>query len=276
MAPQLVRAFGVLALLIGFAVNSQASNDNHLIGARSAAMGHASVTIADLWSAHHNQAGLAWLKRPAAGAYYENRFLVSELGLRGAVAAVPIGAGVFGLEVQNFGYSLYKESKYGLSYARKLSPKVAIGVQLDYLRTRISEGYGSKGLVTGEVGFRIQLTPEWTAGAHVYNPARVKLADYDNERVPTILRLGTDYRFSQKVLLAVETEKDLDQKPVVKVGVEYQVVEILFLRAGIGSNPFQNSFGFGFKFNDVTLDLAASYHEVLGYSPQVALAYRIP
>ncbi|MGD1845311.1 MAG: hypothetical protein ACFB10_07955 [Salibacteraceae bacterium] len=272
-------AFRLLVLVFGLqllAFTLNAANDNYQIGGRSAGMGHASVTLSDLWAGHHNQAGLAWLKRPEVGIYYENRFLVRELGLRGALVAVPVGAGVFGLEVQNFGYSLYRESKYGLSYARKLSPKVAIGVQLNYQRTRIAENYGSNGILTGEVGVRVKVTPEWTMGAHVFNPSRSRFADFDNERVPTILRIGTDYRFSEKVMLAIETEKDLDQKPVVKVGAEYQILEVMFIRAGIGSNPYRNSFGFGFKFNEVTIDLSAAYHEVLGYSPQASLSYRIP
>jgi hypothetical protein len=78
--------------------------------------------------------------------------------------------------------------------------------------------------------FVANLSKELTIGAHVYNPTRAKLADYDNERVPTIMKLGLDYKFSNKVFLAIETEKDINYSPVVKVGVEYHAVEMLYLR----------------------------------------------
>jgi hypothetical protein len=41
-------------------------------------MGTASVALADFWSLQNNQAGLAYFNTPAAGAYFENRFLVKE------------------------------------------------------------------------------------------------------------------------------------------------------------------------------------------------------
>ncbi len=83
-----------------------ASNDNYPMGGRSAGIGHASVTLSDVWSTHHNQAGLAYLENISAGVFYENRFLLKELGVQGGVLALPTKGGTFGISMSSFGYSL--------------------------------------------------------------------------------------------------------------------------------------------------------------------------
>src|SRR5262245_32501275 len=90
------------------------ATDNYSVGARSAAVANASVTYSDAWSTYHNQACLAWVKNITAGVYYENRFLVTDLGLRSAAVAVPVTkVGTFGLNATVFGYTQYSEKKAG-------------------------------------------------------------------------------------------------------------------------------------------------------------------
>ena len=82
-----------------------ASNENTPIGGRSAAMANSSVTLSDFWAIQNNQAGLADFSHIALGLYYENRFMVKELGLRCGAFVLPTKSGVFGLNYNYFGYS---------------------------------------------------------------------------------------------------------------------------------------------------------------------------
>ena len=263
----------VLIFSVGFVLLSRAGNENFPIGARSSAMGNASVSLSDVWSAHHNQAGLGFIKDFSAGVHYENRFALKELGLKGAVIALPVNGGAFGLSVSNFGYALFNENKYSLSFAKAFSDKFSMGIAMDYLTTRIAEGYGSKGALAAEVGIQAKPVKGLTIGAHIFNPSRAKLADYNNERIPTIIRLGADYTFSDKVTIAIETEKDMSQKSIFKAGIEYKAVKEFYLRAGIATNPTLSSFGFGLNLKNFKIDISANYHQVLGFSPQFGLTY---
>ncbi|MBA3899319.1 MAG: hypothetical protein H0X62_03770 [Bacteroidetes bacterium] len=249
------------------------ATSNYPIGARAAGMGNASVAISDIWSLYHNQAGLARLKNVEAGIYYENRFLVPELSVKGLAFAIPVKGGVIGATVTHYGFSLYSETKAGLAYAMTFSEKISAGVQLNYLNTFIGDGYGSRNMISAEAGVMAELADGLTLGAHIYNPTRARISHYDNERVPTIMRLGLNYKLSEKVLLCVETLKDTEHKPMFKVGMEYQVVENVFIRAGVSSNPALSTFGFGFNLKQFKLDFASSVHSVLGYSPQIGLNY---
>ena len=258
---------------LSFALSSRAGNENFPIGARSSAMGNASVSLSDVWSAHHNQAGLGFMNNFSAGVYYENRFALKELGLKGAVIALPVKGGAFGLSISNFGYSLFSENKYCFSFAKAFSDKFSMGIAMDYLTTKIAEGYGSKGVLAAEFGIQAKPIKGLTIGAHIFNPTRAKLSDYDNERIPTIIRLGADYNFSDKVTLAIETEKDMSKKSIFKAGIEYKAVKEFYLRAGIGTNPTLSSFGFGLNLKNFKIDISANYHQVLGFSPQFGLTY---
>lgn len=263
----------LFALFIFWAFNAFAGGDNPEIGGRSAGMANASVTLTDVWAVHNNQAGLAFITKPVAGIYYENRFMVSDLSLKSAAFALPVKKGVFGISMNYFGFSLYSESKIGLAYAMQFGEKLSAGIQLDYMNTRIAEGYGNKSVFAGEIGVRAKLTDALTLGAHLFNPSRPVLSSYNNEKTPAILRFGADYKFSKKVILAIETLKNIDQDPVFKAGLEYQIIEQIFLRAGMATNPSLNTFGIGVKLQNFSFDFASSFNTVLGVSPKVSMMY---
>jgi hypothetical protein len=251
------------------------ASDNYPSGARSQAMANSTVTIADAWSAFHNQAALAWIDRISLGASYDNRFLISNLSTKGFVFALPLKAGTFALSGDVFGYSQYNEKKAGLAFAKKLAERFSAGVQLDYLNTFINDDfYGSRTTFAVEAGLLAEPLKNLLVGFHVYNLSRSRLADYADEKVPTIFRLGVSYKFSEKVFWSIEEEKDIDQKAVFKSGLEYRVVDALYLRGGISTNPTLFSFGFGLKYSGLMLDLASTYHQVLGFSPAVSLTYQ--
>lgn len=265
-----------ILLLLFTCITIKAQKDNACIGSRSAAMGNASATSTDFWSVHNNQAGMAYYDHIAAGIYYENRFITKELGLKCFSLVVPVKkAGSFGLNVSNFGYSQYSETKIGLAYAMPFGEYVSAGVQLDYLYTHIGDIYGNKGVVTFEAGIRAKIIKNLYIAAHIFNPIQVKIADYNKERIPLIFKIGMSYAFSDKAVVAAEVEKNMNYKPSFKAGVEYHVIKPLFIRLGISTAPVSYAFGFGVDFYRFRIDVSSSVHPVLGFTPQASLIYNI-
>jgi hypothetical protein len=269
---QMKQLFSYYFLFLILAV--KAGNDDLPIGARSAGLANASVTLSDVWSVHHNQAGLGFLEKAGAGVYYENRFLIPELGLSAGVVAVPVKKGAFGLSIRNFGYQLYNESKFGIGYGRSFGDKLSIGMQLNMLNVRFADVYGARNAFTAEVGAIYRLSSSLTVATHINNPTRTKLTELDADRLPTILRFGLRYQFSKKVFIAGEAQKDTYNKAQLRFGLEYMASDVFFLRAGIASNPINSSFGFGLKLKKLMLDFAGSFHQVLGFTPQFSLTYQ--
>lgn len=272
----------LLVFLFVVSNNLFATGDNSGMGARSGGVANASVTFSDLWSIHHNQAGLSSIESITAGIYYQNRFGINELGLQGFAAAIPVPAiskGVIGVSVSYFGYSQYNDSKIGLAYSKQLGDKYSVGIQLDYLQTNIGGVYGSKSALAGEVGLQADLLSNLRLGVHVFNPTRTKISEVTlqetliTERIPTIMRVGLCYAFSDRVLLVIEAEKDVYYKSIFKIGVEYKPVNQFYLRGGLSTDPVTNSFGFGVYLKSFKIDFSGCRHQVLGYTTEISMVY---
>jgi len=260
--------------LMLLAASAQAQNENDPTGARAAGMGGTSLGFTDVWAYHNNQAGLAGIEAFTAGAFYENRFLVSGMSFQGFAVANPLGNGVVAVGYSGFGYSVYQENNIGAGYALNLTDNLSAGVRMNYHSTRIAaENYGRTGNVTAELGVQMRVSKNVTISSHLFNPFRAKINDFNDERLPTVIGVGAAYRISDEVYAALEVEKDIEQKPTFRAGVEYHPADILYIRAGTSSNPNQFSFGVGLEFNGFRFDMAGSYHSLLGYTPQVSLTY---
>lgn len=267
---------GLLAVHTIFCVPLFGANNNYPVGSRASAMGNASSTFENVFSSFHNQAGLAGINHFGAGLAYKNNFLLSETGLKSAALAIPIkNIGVCGVSVTSFGFDQFAENKYGLAFAKKFGDVLSMGMELDYLQTRFTEPYGSKGILFGQFGIRGQLTDELAIGAHIYNPTRTSLDKGLNDRVPTILKTGLSYDFNDKLVTVFEIEKDLESKLNLKAGAEYGVHEMFDIRFGINSFQRKVSFGAGINIDDWEIDLASEYHQTLGFVPSMSARWQL-
>lgn len=269
-----MKLFSILFVTLFFVItNINAGNEHFPIGARQSGMGTAGVAFPDLWSVTHNQAGLALLAKPTFGLFYEDKFSLQELGLKAGAFAYPTTAGVFAIDLMQFGYAKYNENRVGLAFAKSLGKRFSLGIKFDYLNTHFAEEYGNKGTAVAEIGFLAKPANHFFIGGHVYNVSRSKIAAYNDERIPTIITVGLAYEFSEKVLCTVETEKDLEYKPIYKVGMEYKFMDNLFIRAGVTSNPNQMSLGIGYVFKRIKADISFSSHQVLGITPHIGFSF---
>ncbi len=260
----------VFLFLLALAVTA---NDNYPLGSRAASMSNAAVAVSDIWSVHHNQAGLGSISALQIGFHHENKFMMPEFGLQALALAVPSKPGTIGLSYTYFGFSKYNESKLGLAFGRMFGERISAGIQVNYLYTYIADDYGDTGNLTVEGGTIVQPVDGLFIGAHIYNPTRTKIKTYYDEPVPTILRFGIAGYLSERILAAVEAEKEIDHKALFKAGLEINVLESLYLRTGITSVPVQTSFGIGYVLGRLVADLAFTNHQVLGFTPHFTISY---
>jgi hypothetical protein len=245
------------------------------VGARSMSLANSTVAVADVWSYHHNPGALAQVTQTSFGASYENRFLLKELQTQGLVCAVPLKVGVLSFGVQSYGYKTYRTNRIGAGYSLKLAEKIAAGVQLNYQGLRI-DAYGSKNTVTAEFGFLAKISEKVSIGFSVLNLNKAKASLFQDDRFSTYMRLGTNYQISSKVRVLLEAEKEIQSKLRAKGGVEYELLDRFYVRAGAASNPIEVTFGFGYQFkNRLKLDMGSAWHQQLGWSPHIGLTYEI-
>ncbi len=246
-------------------------------GARTAGMANASAALFDLWAITNNQAGTAKLEQPAVALHTENRFMAAEMSMAAIACLIPASTGTFGFALTHFGNHLYHERTAGLSYARQFGDKLSAGIKLNHLYVALGDGYAKKGTLVAEMGLICEVIPDLHIGVHLFNPMRTVIVRYGYlnraERIPTIIRTGLAYTFSDYLLLCVEAEKEIHHDLTARAGLEYNFRGEMFVRAGISTNPVQNTFGFGLRTGQWQIDIATSYHYILGYSPQAGVVY---
>lgn len=267
--------FALLFTLLSYSMVF-AAQDPISRGAKAAAMGGVSVANVDFWGVFNNPAVNAYIRDISAGAYFENRYLLKELSYRGLGVVLPVAQNdAFALNVQQFGYAQYLESKIGLAYSKKFGESFSAGLQFDYLNTFIGEGIGNKHSFTFEFGLFSRFNKKLSLGFMAYNPARMKLTDYNgyNDYIPVILKLGARYEFSDRISAISEVEKDIYRDFVLRFGLDYKLSDFLYFRGGLSTGVVAYSFGVGVHYNNIKFDISTSVHQVLGPSPQISLMY---
>lgn len=264
-----------LTLLILLCSAAVSFSQDFTLGAREAAMGNASVAATHAWSFQHNSAALSFAEQAYLGLSVENRFSIQELSIGGAEFVQPTNSGVFALQLMHYGDELLSESQLGLAYARPFGKTFSAGMKLQYRDTRLGGEYGTRNAFLINLGLLTSLSKTLAVGVHLSNPNRTILSSDYKERYPTIFRMGVAYRVSDKVLLLSEGEKKTQGALVGKLGFEYQIRQLFYLRTGIVTKPIQNSLGFGFCWNTFCLDVSTMRHWSLGYVSQCSMRFQL-
>ncbi|HXK81598.1 MAG TPA: hypothetical protein PLO05_05525 [Bacteroidales bacterium] len=251
-----------------------ADGEHPPVGARSAGMAGISLINNDVWAVFNNQAAMSGISQTSVGLYYENRFLLKETGFAAFALSTPLLGGNIGVSVSHFGYQLYNENKFGLAYAIELFKNVSMGIKMDYHYTHQPYEYGNRNALSFEIGLFAIPTENLKVGIHAYNPLQLTYIGYSDEYLPVCLAVGAGYTFSKKLTISAEAEKILQVKPIIfRIGLEYKSEKGLALRTGITTYPIRASFGLGFIHNNLSANIAYSWHQVLGSTPHISLAY---
>ncbi len=266
-------AITLFSLLAPFWLNAQELFNP---SSRAQAMGGASVVLADCWSVFGNQAGLSVIKYPEIAGSFQSRFLITELALASGLVVVPVQSSVFAVSVYQFGKSPFQQSKIGLAYARSITPSLNIGFQFNYCRLSVFEDNRSAASWGVEIGLQYHLSEKLAVGAHVTNPYQTIVATTSgNFNYPGIINVGCLYNASASFLMVAEVENRFSGEVVLKSGMEYRLNERVFFRTGISGKPYQLSAGFGFLVKKLQMDMATSWHQLLGNSPSVSFKYTL-
>jgi len=250
-----------------------AQNGNYQLGARAVGMANTSVTLDDPYSVFNNVGGIAGVENTSLLFSYQNRYQLSEFNTFGTGIIKPFAFGTLGFSLFRFGSSLFNEQKLGLSFGNKFGI-ASLGAQINYLQLNV-EGFGNKGLLVLEFGGIAELTPKLFIGAHIFNINQAKVSSEFDEKIPTVIKAGISYRPFSKLMLNIETEKDIDFDPVFKAGLEYLIIDQVSFRTGITADPFQNFWGLGFKARNVIIDYSFSIDSDLGNVHQLSLVYQL-
>lgn len=240
------------------------------IAASYIGLGAYSTKHIDAFSFTANQAALAGIKNTSLGAYGEQRFLLNVANMYSTVFLMPSKQGNFGLQVDYFGFKNYNESQVGMAYARGVGHDIDLGIKFNYYSFRIP-AYQSSAAVNFEIGAIVHLTEKLHAGIHLYNPVGGNLSKTNDEKLGSIYKFGLGYEPSADFIISAEIVKQEDLPVNVNAGVQYNFQKQFFVRAGIASENESPYAGAGISWDNLRIDVSASYHPQLGLSPGLML-----
>lgn len=241
------------------------------LGARSAGMAGASLTLGDEYSLFNNIGGMGRVENHAAFASYQNRYGISQFQVIGAGALYHTDIGNAGVGFYKFGDDLYSEQRVHLAVGNKIQ-MVSLALGVDLLQYHVSTVGTSQALAI-QFGGIAEITPQLRFGAHIFNLNQAEVSSETGDKIPTVMKGGLSYRPSEELMLNLEVEKDLDFEEVLKAGIEYQIIENVFLRTGISTEPFLSAFGVGFHPKNFKFDYAFSNDSKLGNIHEISVAY---
>ncbi len=265
-----MRKFYLFLFFANLSLASNAQSLRRAIAAPYIGLSAYSLHHVDAFSFTSNQAALAQITGPAIGVYGERRFLLAETNMYSAVGVFSTKQGNFGVQADYFGFKNYNESQLGIAYARSLGSALDVGVKFNYYSYRIP-GYGSSSAVNFELGAIAHLTDKLSAGIHFYNPVGGNLSKTNDEKLGSIYKFGAGYEASDDLLVSIEIVKQEDLPVNVNAGVQYSFAKQFFARVGIASENESPYAGAGISWNNFRLDVSASYHSQLGFSPGLML-----
>ncbi|TNE73075.1 hypothetical protein EP331_05540 [bacterium] len=240
-------------------------------GARSSALNHATTALNNhTWSLFANPATVNATQKEAAF-YYVRYYGLDAVSDVAATLSYPIKWGVVSGGVHTYGFDLYKETNLHLGWMMQFK-QVKTAVKLHYAHIAFPSPYGSDGALGIDLGVFFPVSEKLDIGTTAININRPSIG-VDAEELPQLMTVGLAYKPLDKGLILVDVLKDVRYPISTRVGVEYPLVDLLVIRAGVGNKPVNTTFGAGINYKQWNVNLSVEKHQDLGWSPGIDLAF---
>ena len=209
-------------------------------------------------SLYYNPSIISSATSPTLQVRFVNKFAIKELSTYSLQAIYPNSFASVAVSAATFGSSFYRNSSVGLTLSKSFLKQWAVGASFYYQKIVLPTVQLNQQMV--DVG--VTYTPN--ASVTVALSALNVLSDCS-------IRLGATWGIVSQVALLTELVYDSNKFSSVSFGIEYELLQSFYLRAGLIAPTVQPSFGLGYSIGKFTLDVGCSYHAQLGMSSGAGL-----
>lgn len=204
---------------------------------------------------------------------YCRLYNLKELQYANGMIALPYRSFSFGLGIEDFGASLYRENKLTLGAAKSFyNNAVAIGISTHFYHISIA-GYGSSSAFGISAGLRYRVSEALHLAGVIENINQPKLNGY-GEEIPQRIQVGLQFQPVETICAHLRVQKDSWYSPELFFGVEYRLFSNLQLLSGYSTLATLPSFGLALGIFKVEVNYALQYHFELGPSHFAGIAFR--
>ncbi len=178
------------------------------------------------------------------------------------------------------------ENQFFIAFGKRINENLAVGIEAKFYYYKLFESITSSG-VGVDIGLLYKINEQWNAAivvadlnsAYKWDTSTLYGTDGTNstDKFPNLRKLGVSYYNKELGLLAsVDFENSSGETNIIRAGAEYNIIEGLFIRAGIDQFNLSNSdflpkpaAGFSYARNFDGVRIGVDYAFMIEqYSPQ--------
>lgn len=254
---------------------SFSSGDHNGRGTKAIGLANSFVAVADNpWAIAYNPAGLTQLKLLEVSTFFvPQQFGLPELKTVSVAAAIPLEDFTAAVELEQFGFTMYKESTLRLGLGMDVDSRLKAGATINLGRLVLGN-YGSTNLATFDVGLLGVIQEDIRIGFSARNLFGSRVGQTP-ERLPHVFCLGANYAPLRDLTIVIEMEKDARFPAIVKGGVEQSIFDFVKVRVGVSNNPDKFSAGVGLLYESIEFGYAGYSHVDLGWTHQIEVSFTL-
>jgi hypothetical protein len=268
-----VKTFFVICIIMSCSCIGFGQSASLLLGATGNGMGNTTACSGNEWSLLNNIGGLSQIEQSSVAFTHHFYPSMAAFSRSAFVLTVPVATGAAGVSLFRFGDELYNEQVYTVGFSNELGI-ASLGIALRYIQYS-GEGFGTRGVVAASFGGIAKINKVLTFGAYITNINQPEVSRGVNKQtIPARVAAGLSLQASERVLTALELEKELGSPITVKGGFSYDIGKKVFFRTGFNLQPDAAFAGFGFKPRRISIDYAAEYQLATGIRHQMSVGYK--
>ncbi len=262
-------------MMCGIPRSSSAAFERQPESVRACGMGGAGSALpGNVWGGVMNPASLAGMTvRTIALSTAPAPFGLQELRRTACAYTEPLGRLTASVTGIRYGYELYREVTLGAACGYDCGEGVRVGATVTLNSVSIA-GYGHGSCAGFDAGVLWQIVSGLQFGASAAN-WNAPSPGNSRENIPTIFQAGIVYTPLGGFLVACDIAEDPRFPAEVRLGAEFALADLLFLRAGVSTDPACCSAGVGVHFLPVEIDYAFSRHQELGFTHRFGLCLHL-
>ncbi len=126
--------------------------------------------------------------------FYENRYNLPSLSVKGFASSYRTKLGVFQVGINRLGDKRFATSRYNFGLARRFGPVFSCSVRFNYF-SHTMVGEREVGTLFSEVGILCDIKKNWVLGIHIVNPEGAKIDyTYYSEKLSSLYSVGIAYK----------------------------------------------------------------------------------
>lgn len=250
---------------------SCAAFEGHFQGSSSTAMGGAGcASPLDAGGIFLNVASLSSSSRSMLTLFYSHPYGLSELAFGSIAVNMPVRWIDLGLGSQSYGNELYNEFSLGIAIAKKVHPRLHLGVAIWHNQLKI-KNYGNTGTTFIDLGLKVQLHERLFWAVSVFNLTRAEIGR-DNEKLPQILTSGVCFNPVPSFILNIDLVKDVHFPQELRFGIQFRPIPYILLRTGTGTGQTRFAAGLGLDYRFFIFEYSMTTHLDLGITHLVSVS----